>query len=76
MASIEKLQAAEVAFDTIYHEQCELGSTEEEACEQAARVYKEICGESPDLINQFGFDWFDENTVQEILSGTYTQNHF
>ena len=73
MQNTALIKAAEIAFETEYHLNAPM-MDEECACEIASKVYREICGEYPDLNGQFGFG-FDEDTVKEILDGTYTDNH-
>lgn len=70
-----KKEAAEIAFENVYHEYAPI-MAEEAALERAAAVYYETCGEYPDLIHQFGFDWFDETTINEIITGTWSEHHF
>ena len=71
---MESKKAAEIAFENVYHEYVPI-MDEEAALERASAVYHEICGEYPDLVNQFGFDWFDENTINQIITGTWSNNN-
>lgn len=70
-----KKEAAKTAFEDVYHEYVDI-MTEEEALERASAVYYKICGEYPDLKNQFGFDWFSEKAMNEIVTGTWSKIHF
>lgn len=69
----EKLIAAEIAFEEVYHKYAE-DTSEEAALTEASKVYTKICGKTPNLDN-FGFEgWFDPTTKAEIETGVFREN--